>query len=92
MTSDQHDHARPGITDMRAALGTARAVLGADPDAAHEAAGAGSCPACTVVSAVQFGFALAASLTGQEFVTGQLLARLLAAVDAAQRELDTGSN
>lgn len=87
-----HDHARPGITEQRATLATARAVLAIDPDAAHEAAGTGACDSCTVVAAVQLGFALCASLTGPPFVTGELHARLVAAVTAAENKLRDAGN
>jgi hypothetical protein len=94
MTSD-HDPARPAIADQRATLAAARAILASDPDAAHQAAESGSCPACTVIASLQLGFALAAATaTGEPFVTpgGQLHARLLAAINTAQRELDSAPN
>ena len=88
-----HDHARPAIADQRAVLATARAVLAADPDAAHQAAGSGSCDACTVVAALQLGFALVAQFTGERmFVSEGLRLQLLAAVDATQQELDAAPN
>lgn len=93
MSDSPHDHARPGLADQRATLAVARAVLNADPDAAHQAAGTGSCEACTVIAAAQFGFALVAQFTGQRmFVSEGLRVQLLAVVDAAQRELDAGPN
>jgi hypothetical protein len=82
-----HDHARPAAADQRAVLATARAVLTADPDAAHAAAGSGACDECTTVAAVQFGFALAAELAGAGFASGPLRARLLAAITSAEAEL-----
>jgi hypothetical protein len=89
-----HDPACPSLADQRAVLATARGILThADPDAAHDYARAGDCPECTVVCALQFGFALAAQLTGhQAFVSEGLRQVLLAAVEAAQRELDSGPN
>jgi len=88
-----HDPARPDITSQRAVLATARAILtGADPGAAHEAAGTATCTVCTVVCALQLGFTLAAAVTGQDFVSGDLLDRLVALVDATERELDVFPN
>jgi hypothetical protein len=87
-----HDPARPTIADQRAVLAAARAViLGADP-AAHEAAAAGACPACTTLAAISFGFALAASVAGETLVSETLRLRLLAAVNTAQAELDAFPN
>ena len=91
MTSD-HDPARPGVADLRAVLATARAVLAADPDLAHRCAADADCPQCAIIAAVQFGFALAAELTGAGSVSGPLHARLLDVIDTAQRELDTWPN
>jgi hypothetical protein len=94
VTSGPHGH-RPSLADQRAVLAAARAVLAADPDAAHQAAESGSCAACTVVAALQLGFALAASLTtGEPFTAygSQLHARLLAAVSTAQAELRAAQN
>lgn len=87
-----HDPGRPAVADQRAVLATARAVLDGDPDTAHQAAASGSCPECTVICAVQLGFALAASLTGETFVSEPLRRQLLAAVDAAERELRAAPN
>ncbi len=97
MSDAQHEHARPDLADMRAALATARAILAdpdpdADPDAAHDYAGAGSCDSCTAIAGIQFGFTLAAVFTGKPFVDEPLRLQLLAAVDAARRELDTAPN
>ena len=87
------DHARPGLADHRAVLTTARAVLANDPDAAHAAAGAGSCEACTVIAAIQYGFALVAQFTGERmFVSERLRLQLVAAVDATEAELDASAN
>lgn len=94
MNDSPHDHARPDLADMRAVLVTARAILdGADHDTAHQAAGAGFCPACTAVAGISFGITLASTLAGdQAFVSEQTRARLLAAVDATQQELDAAPN
>jgi hypothetical protein len=93
MSDGLHDHARPDVSAQRAVLATARAVLASDPDAAHDFAASGSCEACTVVAALQFGFALVAQFTGERmFVSEGLRLQLLAAVDATQAELDTGLN
>ena len=93
MTDDHHDHARPDLADQRAALATARAVLNGDPEAAHDAAGSGSCEACTVIAAAQFGFALVAQFTGERmFVSEGLRVQLLAVVDATERELNSAPN
>ena len=93
MTTDPHDHARPGQADLRAVLNTARAILTGDDQAAHQAAAAGTCPACTTVAATSFGFSLAATLAGEQLgVSRQLAAAMLAAVQAAQAELDAAPN
>ena len=86
------DH-RPDTADLRAVLAVARAVLTGDDPAAHQAAATGTCPACTTVAAVSFGFSLAATLAGEQVGVSPELARvLLAAVDAATRELGTAPN
>ena len=93
MSDDLHGHARPDLADQRAVLAVARAVLAADPDAAHEAAGSGSCEACTVVAALQLGFALVAQFTGERmFVSESLRLQLAAVIDATQQELDAAGN
>ena len=93
MSDGLHDHAHPDLTDQRAVLATARAVLASDPDAAHDFAASGSCEACTVVAALQFGFALVAQFTGERmFVSEGLRLQLVAAVDATQAELDAAPN
>ncbi len=87
------DHARPDLADQRASLAVARAVLNADPGAAHQAAGTGSCEACTVIAALQLGFALVAQFTGQRMLVSEgLRVQLLAVVDATQAELDAAAN
>ena len=88
-----HDPVRPGVDAQRATLAVARAVLAADPAAAHQAAGSGSCDACTVVAAVSFGFAMVASAAGEMLgLSAPLADRLAAAIAEAQQELDTGLN
>ena len=93
--SDQHDPSRPDLSAQRAVLATVRAVLdGADPKTAHEAAAVYEveCPACATVAAVSFGIMLAQELAGAGFVNGPLRPRLLAVVDAAQADLESGLN
>jgi hypothetical protein len=94
MSDDQHDHDRPGIADMKTALGTFRVVLdSADLKTAHEAAARGSCPVCVAVAGISFGITLASTVAGDTaFVNEPLRLALLAAVDAAERDLDSGSN
>ena len=93
MNDGQHDHARPGLAEHRAVLAVARAVLTADPEAAHEAAGAGSCDSCTVVAALQLGFTLHSVFAGESFgVSEPLRLKLLAAIDEIQARLDAASN
>jgi hypothetical protein len=88
-----HDHARPDTADMRAALAAARAILTGDDQAAHAAAGSGSCPQCTARAGISFGIALASTLAGDKpFVSEPTRRAMLAAVDAAQRELDAAPN
>jgi hypothetical protein len=92
--TDDHDHARPDTADMRAALGTARAILtGASPDDVHEAASAGSCPACTAAAGVSFGITLASTLAGEKLgVSPELAHVMLAAVEATEAELRAAGN
>ena len=90
-----HDRVFPEV--QRAVLDAARAILGGDPDAAHEAAdracGLGGCPPCEIVCALQLGFALVARFTGEKmFVSESLRLQLAAAIDAAQAELDSSAN
>ena len=93
MSDSPHDHARPGLAEQRATLAVARAVLNSDPAAAHDAAGTGSCEACTVICAIQLGFSLVAQFTGQRMVvTEPLRLQLAAVIDAAQAELDSSAN
>lgn len=94
MSDGLHDHARPDLTDMRAVLVTARAILdGADHGTAHQAAETGACPACVAVAGISFGITLASTVGGDKaFVSEPLRRAMLAAVDAAQAELDGAQN
>lgn len=86
-------HIRPAISDQRAVVATALAVLARDPDAAHRAAvPPGTCHACVVIASLELGYAMCASLAGQPFVTGELHARLVELVRHAQAELEGGAN
>ena len=92
-TGNPHEHARPGLDDMRASLAVARAILLRDDRAAHAAASAGSCPACTVMAGVSFGITLGSIMAGDPaFVSEPVRAALLAAVDAAEAELRAAPN
>ncbi len=89
----QHGHARPSAADMRASLRTARAVLLGDDPGARAAAGSGSCPACTALAGISFGVTLASELTGDTaFVSERSRRAMLAAIDAAERELRAAGN
>ena len=94
MTGDTHDHARPGIPEQRATLAAARAIiLGADADAHEAAAADGACPACTVIAAISFGFALAATIAGETGLMSQTMRlQLLAAVDSTESALRSAGN
>jgi hypothetical protein len=84
---DDHEH-RPGPATQRAVLAAARAILKADPDAAHDFAGAGGCPECMVISALQLGFTLCSVFAGDKgFMSELTRARLLNAVGATEDEL-----
>jgi hypothetical protein len=87
-------HARPDTADMRAGLATARAILdGADPGAAHQAAETGACPACVAVAGINLMISIVATLAGdQGFVSERSRRAMLAAVEAAERDLDSGPN
>lgn len=89
---NDHDHVRPDPAVLRAVLGVARAVLDAEPDRAVAEAAAARCPVCLAVGASQFGFALCTSIEGEPFMSGPLRARLLAAIDVAERELGSAPN
>jgi hypothetical protein len=88
-----HDHARPSLDDQRAALDTASAILlRADHDA-HQAAATGSCPQCTTIAGISFVITVTSTMAGdQMFVSERTRLALLAAVEAAQRELDARAN
>jgi hypothetical protein len=92
--TDQHDHGRPDTADMWAALHTVGAILdGADHADAHQAAEAGSCPACTAAAGISFMITTASTLLGDTgFVSERTRRVLLAAVDAAERELREAGN
>jgi hypothetical protein len=81
------DNHRPDQADMRAVLATARAVLLADDQAAHQAAETGDCAACTVMAAVSFGFALASTMAGETFMSQSMARTLMAAVANTEAEL-----
>jgi hypothetical protein len=89
----QHGHARPSAADMRASLAAARAMLTGDDPAAHDAAQGGHCAACTTLAALSLAFNITSTLAGEEaFNSGKLAHALYAAVEQAERELDTGLN
>jgi hypothetical protein len=95
MNDNPHDHARPDLAAQQTALHVARAILdGADLKTAHEAAtGGGSCPACVAVAGISFGITLASTLAGDKTFTSEpVRGALLAAVDAAERELRAAPN
>ena len=94
MNDNPHDHDRPGIADMRAALLATLAILdGADLKAAHEAAEGGSCPVCVAVAGISYGLTLASTVAGDTaFMNEALRLQLIAATEATLRDLDSGSN
>ena len=92
MSDDLHDHARPDRAAHLSALGIGRAIVHHDPAAAHEAVSAAACPSCVVVAGLQFGFTLAAVFAGKPFVDEPLRLQLVAAIDAAERELRAAPN
>ena len=61
-------------------------------DAVHDLATGAGCPACVITSTTQFMLAVAAALTGNEYVTEDLSGRILALINATQAELDAGSD
>jgi hypothetical protein len=84
---------RPGLADHRAALAAARAILTGDDQAAHAAAGSGSCPQCTALDGISLGMQLVSTLAGEKLGVSPELARvMLAAVEAAEAELRGMSN
>ena len=93
MTASPHDHDRPGIADMRAALHVTRVILNsADLKTAHQAAEVG-CPACIATAGISYGITLASVIAGDPmFTSEETIARLLAAVDAAEAGLNEAPN
>lgn len=89
MTYAQH---RPDAATQRAVLGVARAILAGDPEAAVAATATAPCSVCLAISAVQFGFAVATSVAGEEFVTDELHRRFTVAIAAAEAELRAAPN
>jgi hypothetical protein len=87
-----HDHGRPDIRVQRAVLAIARALLDNDREAAALATLRVPCVPCLVLATAWFGFAMAAEAAGETFMSEGLRARLLAAIDAAQGELDAAPN
>ena len=57
-------------------------------DAVHDLAADAGCPACVITSITQLMLAVAAAISGDEYVTEELSGRILALIDAAQAELD----
>ena len=97
MVTPGHVCGSPDPGQQRAILIAARCILDATPAGAEAAAGwadvaADICPGCAVVSSLQLAFAIAAGLNGDDLVTGPLLARLTAMVEAARAELDGAAN
>lgn len=94
MTSDQHDHARPGIDAQLATLATFTAILTtADSGTAHQAAETASCPACTTVAAAWLAITIAQELVrAAGYDDTPLAPRLLAMVQAAERDLRAAPN
>jgi hypothetical protein len=92
MTGD-HDH-RPGPAAQRATIAIARAMLTGNPDAAVEAAATVPCPVCLGLTITHYWIAVAAIIDGNRtgMVTEQVRGKLLAAADAAQRELGAAPN
>ena len=92
MSERPHDH-KPGRADMKAALLATHAILERDDDAAHQAAGGGSCPECVAMAGISYGTTLASTMAGDTGLMSEpVRLALLAAVDATLRELDAGSN
>ncbi len=92
--TDGHDHARPGRADQLAVTAVAANILtGTDPAVVHDrATPPGTCPACTIVTAVQLGFGCCTALAGLDFMTEELRAQLLAFVQHAEAELRAAGN
>ena len=92
MTSDLHDHARPDRAAQQSVLDIARAVLHRDMPGAHEAISAAACPSCVAIASLQLGFTLCSVFAGTPFITEPLRIQLVAAVEAAQAELNAAPN
>jgi hypothetical protein len=60
-------------------------------DAVHDLAADAGCPACVTTTVAQFMFAVAAAISGDDYVTEELSGRILALIDAAQAELDSAA-
>ena len=58
-------------------------------DAVHDLAADAGCPACVITTTTQVMFAVAAALTGNEYVTEELSGRILALVEAVCRPNST---
>ncbi len=89
----EHEHG-PALSAQRAALAIARAALTGDPDAAAAVAATLPCPVCLALTVTHYWIAVCATLDGERsgLVSEALRLRLLAAADAAQRELDAAPN
>jgi hypothetical protein len=86
-------HARPSRADQRAALALVRAMLTGDDQAAHDAAGSGSCPQCTAIAAASFGVAVVATLLGDgPLVSNRTRGAMLAAIASTEGELRSAGN
>lgn len=79
MTSDRHDHTRPGRAAQLAAMAMIRALLADDKTAIRRAAVAGGCPACNTVAVASW--VLTASGRG---MTPERARAILAAVEATE--------
>ena len=87
-------HIRPAVADQLAVTAVAAAILtGGDPAVVHDlATPPGTCPACTIVTAVQLGFGSCTALAGLDFMTEELRVQLLAFVQHAEAELRAAGN
>ena len=93
MSAGPHEHARPDLADMRAALATARAVLLGDDPAAHAAASAGTCPQCTAMAGISFGITLASIALGDAaFVSEPVRDAMLDKIASTEAELRAAPN
>jgi hypothetical protein len=92
-TGDPHDHARPDLADMRASLAAARAIVLGDDPAAHDAASAGSCPACVAVAGISLGIKLVSDLAGDgPLVSKPVRLAILDALATIEGELRAAGN